>query len=240
MATDDSEPMDDEDDGEPRVTASRREVIDLSSQLNEIELHVAEWEAVEASVADGQQGQPGQAAADLAPPRTVSASRASDPFEDCFEEEEVVLDHYASLESQSRRQGRAVLSPQELEFAAALQTIFQPLPDADQANPPSDSPVDSKPQDVSATEVVAAAMPAPCEDMPVAVVLQDQTAEETSDGDEESPVTLQVEALRAVPPDDSDLIVVLDAEAHIAQLSRTPGKAHRQEYRRLFTKLREN
>jgi type II secretory pathway predicted ATPase ExeA len=240
LATDDSEPMDDEDDGEPRVTASRREVIDLSSQLNEIELHVAEWEAVEASVADGQQGQPGQAAADLAPPRTVSASRASDPFEDCFEEEEVVLDHYASLESQSRRQGRAVLSPQELEFAAALQTIFQPLPDADQANPPSDSPVDSKPQDVSATEVVAAAMPAPCEDMPVAVVLQDQTAEETSDGDEESPVTLQVEALRAVPPDDSDLIVVLDAEAHIAQLSRTPGKAHRQEYRRLFTKLREN
>jgi hypothetical protein len=36
------------------------------------------------------------------------------------------------------------------------------------------------------------------------------------------------------------LIVVLDAEANISQLSRTAGKAHRQEYRQLFTKLRGN
>jgi hypothetical protein len=92
--------------------------------------------------------------------------------------------------------------------------------------------------DVTSAESVAAEPEISREVLPAATVLEDEAAYDMSDG--ETPLTLQVEALRAVPPDDSDLIVVLDAEAHVAQLSRTPGKAHRQDYRRLFTKLREN
>jgi len=231
---------DDQDDAhrDPRISAPCREVIDLSSQLDEIELHVAEWDAEETALPADPKDESAQAIPEFSPPNTVPAARASDPFDDCFEEEEDVLDHYASLESQSRRQGRAVLSPQELEFASALQTIFQPRARDDVADQPSNPSGDATPLDVAATESVAAEPEISREVLPAATVLEDETAYDMSDG--ETPLTLQVEALRAVPPDDSDLIVVLDAEAHIAQLSRTPGKAHRQDYRRLFTKLREN
>ena len=106
----------------------------------------------------------------------------------------------------------------------------------------SASPPSGLPPDTVAPQVAAEAVQAPCDPRVEAVALEDEAAEETTDeaDDDETPATLQVEALRILPPDDSDLIVVLDAEAHVGQLSRTAGKAHRQEYRQLFTKLRGN
>ncbi len=222
----------------PVTNPDAREVIDLTSQLDQIELHVAEWDAAEQPESPSPRETPDQKARDAKTPRTIPAGLAADPFGDGFEDEEPVLDHYAALEAQARRQGRMAPSPQEHEFAAAVQTIFEPLPVASVADHATASP-SSEPHAVAvASQVVAEAVQTPCDERLAAVDSEDETADEADDG--ETPATLQVEALRILPPDDSDLIVVLDAEAHVGQLSRTAGKAHRQEYRQLFTKLRGN
>jgi hypothetical protein len=223
----------------PVASPEAREVIDLTSQLEQIELHVAEWDAAEQpECPQPRETHVQKAARDGNTPRTIPAGLASDPFGDGFDDEEPVLDHYASLEAQSRRQGRRAPSPQEHEFAAAVQTIFEPLPMASGAAQTPASPALQQQAATVAPQVVAEAVQAPCDEPLAPVASEGETSDEADDG--ETPATLQVEALRILPPDDSDLIVVLDAEAHISQLSRTAGKAHRQEYRQLFTKLRGN
>ena len=51
--------------------------------------------------------------------------------------------------------------------------------------------------------------------------------------------TVEAHVVRALPPDDNDLIVVVDDQQHGTPLSSSVGKAHRQEYRQLFSKLRQ-
>ncbi len=232
----------------PGNTPAVREVIDLTSQLDEIELHVAEWDPAEQPQNMSPQKMPDQKRPSqklppqkqppITPPRTIPAGLGFDPFGDGFEDEQPVVDHYASLEAQARRQGRTAPSPQEHEFAAAVQTIFGPLPGAGAAGPTAASPPSATQTTTTAPQVAAEAVPAPCDERPAAATSEVEPAEEADD--DETPATLQVEALRILPPDDSDLILVLDAESHIAQLSRPAGKAHRQEYHQLFTKLRGN
>jgi type II secretory pathway predicted ATPase ExeA len=219
-----------------------REVIDLTSQLDQIELHVAEWDATEQVERPRPRETRSDKTRDVRTPRTIPAGLASDPFGDGFEDEEPVQDHYAALEAQARRQGRAALSPQEREFAAAVQTIFDLSPAAGVAGTVPPSTPSGQHTDTVTPQVVAEAVQAPCDQSLESVPLEAEARDEAADEpvDDESPATLQVEALRILPPDDSDLIVVLDAEAHVGQLSRTAGKAHRQEYRQLFTKLRGN
>jgi hypothetical protein len=218
------------------TAATRPEIIDLTSQLEQIELHVAEWDSPEITTADD--AAPDAEPATLVPSAGQSdAVRAENPFGDYFEEEETILDHYALLEAKSRLLGKGPLSPLEHEFTAAVQTIFQPLTeDRGSARPPvSDDP------DTAATSAAPQEINQPAEaddEAAIAAVVQDgESLEDIAPHDE--PATLRVAALRDLPPDDSDLIVVMDAEARVGQLSQTPGKAHRQEYRRLFTKLRE-
>jgi type II secretory pathway predicted ATPase ExeA len=213
-----------------------REVIDLTSQLDQIELHVAEWDSAEVSEPDSVQQTPDQAARTVAPASAVVAALASDPFNDSFEEEEAVQDPYSALEAQARIHGKTTLSPQEHEFAAALQGIFQPFPGSDHADHPT-AAAGSEPLDAVMPPVVEQAVEEPGDELPATAAGEVETDET---GDSEDPATFQVEALRVLPPDDSDLILVLDAESHVSQLSRTPGKAHRQEYRHLFTRLRES
>ena len=234
----------------PNLEGSGREVIDLTKQLDQIELHVADWDAVESSVPPATEEKPVPADRDVATGDPTPTMLAPDPFDDCYEEEEEVRDHYAALEANSTSQGRAVLSPAEHEFTAALKTIFEPLSEVAGANSPSDLPARGEPAEAGLPQAAAAAGDPPGQGQSALAVREGGTADtaadettkenadETEAGDE--PVTFQVEALRSLPPDDSDLILVLDAEANVAQLSRSPGKAHRQEYRRLFTKLREN
>jgi len=218
------------------TAATRPEIIDLTSQLEQIELHVAEWDSPEITTADDVA--PDAEPATLVPSAgQTDAVRAENPFGDCFEEEETILDHYALLEAKSRLLGKGPLSPLEHEFTAAVQTIFQPLTeDRGSARPPvSDDP------DTAATFAAPQEINQPAEaddEAAIAAVVEDDKAfEDIAPHDE--PATLRVAALRDLPPDDSDLIVVMDAEARVGQLRQPPGKAHRQEYRRLFTKLRE-
>ncbi len=222
----------------PETAPDTREVIDLTSQLDQIELHVAEWDATEQVERPCPRQTPGENPRDVRTPRTIPTGLASDPFGEGFEDEEPVRDHYAALEAQARRQGRAALSPQEHEFAAAVRKVFEPLPGAGAADIAPASPPSGQPTDTAAPQAVAEAVQAPCDQRMESVPLEDETVDDADD--DEAPATLQVETLRVLPPDDSDLIVVLDAEAHVGQLSRTAGKAHRQEYRQLFTKLRGN
>lgn len=254
-----------------------REVIDLTSQLEPHGLPAAELVVTET------RGQALSSPSTIAEARgsVVSAARMSDPFADSFDEEEEVRDHYASLEAQSRRQGRAARSPAEHEFTTALEKIFQPLSNAEPAGAPLaqttilQTASDRVAQTPVATRAGGAIEPAD-HVSPSAIAALDQTdraaecdldaaatrgsphrvpdnvagdtrrgandeASEAEFGDEgQPPATVRVAARRAIPPDDSDLIIVLDAEAHVGQLSRVPGKAHRQEYRRLFTRLRED
>lgn len=214
----------------------RPEVIDLTSQLEQIELHVAEWDAPETATADGACQEAEPAAAEPTPAAEVPAVRTDNPFGDGFEEEEAVQDHYAALEAKSRRLGKVPLSPLEHEFTAAVQTIFQPL--ADVPGVPHSEPPETSAIPATAAPPPAIAPPTEKEQQAVlaAVVEEDEPFEDAAP--EGEPDTLRVAALRDLPPDDSDLIVVLDAESRVGQLSRTPGKAHRQEYRHLFTKLR--
>ncbi len=213
-----------------------REVIDLTSQLEQIELHVAEWEATERPARSAPVPAPASPA-DTRGARMAAVGPDADPFDDGFVEEQAVVDHYASLEAQARRHGRVRPSPQEHEFAAAVQTIFEPLASAGPAAASPATPGGDAPAARETSPVAAPSGAASCEPEPAPVTLKVELPEDEAD---DAPATLQVEALRILPPDDSDLIVVLDAEAHVGQLSRTAGKAHRQEYRQLFTKLRGN
>lgn len=221
------------------IAATRPEVIDLTSQLEQIELHVAEWDSPGPSTSDAPSPDAGPATLEPVPMAgPTRAVQAANPFGDCFEEEETILDHYASLEAKSRLLGKAPLSPLEHEFTAAVQTIFQPLT----ADRGAASPAASDGSDTAVTAVPPQEISPPAEtddEAPLAAAVQDdEPFDDTASQDE--PATLRVAALRDLPPDDSDLIVVMDAETRVGQLSQTPGKAHRQEYRRLFTKLRES
>lgn len=232
------------------TAAARPEVIDLTSQLEQIELHVAEWDAPETSTPDDASQEDDALQEDgvtlPAPAAAVAEVHvpANNPFGDGFEEEEAVRDHYASLEAQARLRGTLLLSPQEHEFTAAVQTIFQPLAEvggAARAAAPGAAGIPGT-ASIPATVLASEEAAPPTADEAAATVV---TAAEHEDPSEDAlqsdePQTLRVAALRDLPPDDSDLIVVMDAESHVAPLSRTPGKAHRQEYRHLFTKLRES
>jgi len=222
-----------------RTAAARPEVIDLTSQLEQIELHVAEWDAPDDAWQEDDLTSP-----EPSPSAAENLVQAANPFGDGFEEEEAVCDHYASLEAQARLQGAQQLSPQEHEFTAAVQTIFQPLAEAGGAGRAAASGAADIPDTASIPAAAAASQDPvrPTEDEEEAAVVTAAEHEDPSEDPLQSdePQTLRVAALRELPPDDSDLIVVMDAESHVAPLSRTLGKAHRQEYRHLFTKLRES
>ncbi|NLF70003.1 MAG: AAA family ATPase [Candidatus Anammoximicrobium sp.] len=233
----------------PRPAAGRPEVIDLTSQLEQIELHVAEWEDPEAAADDdadddAAQEEDNETSPEPAPSVAEIEDSAANPFGDGFEEE-AVRDHYAELEAQSGLRGARPLSLQEHEFTAALQTIFQPLAGSVGA----DRAAQTVPAGVSETAPTPAAVAVSedavspgdeAEDAAAGAAAGDDPASSAEAFQNAERETLRVAALRDLPPDDSDLILVMDAQSHVAPLSRMAGKAHRQEYRHLFTKLRES
>jgi hypothetical protein len=63
-------------------------------------------------------------------------------------------------------------------------------------------------------------------------------AVEQATGD--SPEVVRASVVRALPPDDSDLLVIIDEDSESDSLDKTPARTRRREYRDLFTRLREN
>jgi hypothetical protein len=54
------------------------------------------------------------------------------------------------------------------------------------------------------------------------------------------PEVVRARVLRSVPPDDSDLLVVVDDELASDSSENLPERTHRRRYRDLFTRLRES
>ena len=103
------------------------ETINLTEQLEEIELHVAEVEADDAPSPDVEQTkEPAQEVQeDSESALDGAAEQTANPFDESFEQEEIVVDPYARLRAVSETSGLTVSTQQEYELAMAAETIFQ-------------------------------------------------------------------------------------------------------------------
>jgi type II secretory pathway predicted ATPase ExeA len=139
---------------------------------------------------------------------------AHDPFGGQWEEEEVVIDRYASLEDAALRRGR-VTSDDGRAIGAAVSAA------AGQADRELDSSRESPLRAVSADDEFQ-----PSDDP----LLPEEQAHE-------SQPRRTAATLRAVGQDDRDIIVVDEEQA---SRRSTPARPRRQEYRQLFSKLKGN
>ncbi len=226
----------------PEVDA---ESINLTNQLDEIELHVAEVEAGDApDPGVGQTEEPAQEVQeDFESSPDGEPAQTANPFDEAFEREEIVVDPYARLRSASESSRSTVATQQEYELAMAAETIFQQSNVAMQSEGVQIAETNS----ADLGEVADAAM---CDDVaPREVAMEtdggaDDPLPEVCDtdgdvDDADDSATVEAHVVRALPPDDNDLIVVVDDQQHGRHLSSAVGKAHRQEYSQLFSKLRQ-
>jgi type II secretory pathway predicted ATPase ExeA len=241
-ALDDSPVASEAEESATDVPLTMPDSTDLPSRLDEIEHQLSRVEDEDDVPGDAiqQPTEPSDAPAEDADTCPSEPRLAFDPFAESFDEEESVVDHYAALESASRRRPTPVSTPAEREFDTAVETILRHPRKA------------SEPVPAPAAETVAVAT-APVSDLPAAAeaVLQafspeshdaEAAPESEEEPDEEpgdlEPVTAGV--VRSLPADDNDLIVVMDDEIDFDRLDSLTPRTHRREYRDLFTKLRES
>ena len=170
-------------------------------------------------------------------------ARPSNPFDEPYEHEQVVVDRFASLQSVGA--GTSPTEMQQRQMAAAMQTIFQ---DSTQLVSPVAEPAPAKPA------WVEPASPAPA--LPADAVMEsalensastEPTSTETAD---ESCMLLELadqhqepsgtQVIRSLPADDNDMIVVVDDQHGETPLRSSGGIRHRLEYRQLFSRLRRS
>jgi type II secretory pathway predicted ATPase ExeA len=187
-------------------------------------------------------------------PVAPACSELSNPFDERFEQEQVVIDRYAAL--QAAESGTSPTMMQQREITAAMQTIFQSSvhfvepPEAPQPAEPAAEIEDQVfeavaelGREVSETAEIADDCPRPEEpaiasvdDRCMLLELADQ--EELEEPEQEDSPTIQV--LRTLPPDDNDMIVVVDDQQGETPLRSSGGISHRLEYRQLFSRLRRS
>lgn len=231
--------------GQHEHPAPDAETINLTEQIDEIELHVAEIEEDDETSLDvGHAKEPIEEPPSEPEPLPESEqAQDANPFDETFEQEEIVIDPYARLRSVSETPGVTVTAPQEKELAMAAETIFQDSNIAMQSQ-------DAQTAETSWVDTGEDADDATCDD-----IVTNETAEDTDceaesqvlemndaggEVDEaEDPATIEAHVVRSIPPDDNDMIVVVDDRQDGRPLSSSAGKAHCQEYRQLFTKLRQ-
>jgi type II secretory pathway predicted ATPase ExeA len=158
---------------------------------------------------------------------------AHDPFGSHWDEEEVVIDRYASLEDAELRNRGRTTSSEGQEIGALVAAAMQPPPEVVPAPHPRED--DSVVEPVPAIAAVAAFDPASDPILP----------EEPGDraGPAKEPRSQSAFgqratiSLRAIAEDDRDIIVV-DDESPPPTPTPPPGRPKRQEYRQLFSSLR--
>jgi hypothetical protein len=227
------------------------EATNLTEQLDEIELRVAAVEADDKPIlAVGQTGEPAQEIqTDFESLSDSARVQTANPFDESFEQEEIVIDPYARLRAVSEPSGLPDPTQQEYELAMATEAIFQ---QSNVAMQPEDAPI----AETGSVDIGEDADAATCDDV---AACDDETTHEMTaevdcgaddqalefeetgghvdDGDDSE--IIEAHVIRSLPPDDNDLIVVVDDEQDGRALSSSAGKAHRQEYRQLFSKLRD-
>lgn len=186
------------------------------------------------------------------PAEEPSLPQTTNPFEESFDDEEIVVDHYSHLHTASRSVVTAASGNQDRELAAAAEAIFQ---GAEHQPPPVEDWNDESAAVEPAEKADAQIIEEPT--FNELIVQADREFEDTApdtqetddqdhdtDGavcemdDLDEPVSVRASVMRVPPPDDSDLIVVVDEDIASGQASGDLG-AHRQDYRRLFSKLRQ-
>jgi hypothetical protein len=192
---------------------------------------------------------------DTAKPRPSAPGQIDswDPFAETFAQEETVSDHYTSLESSggspaadSRTRDRDVAWQRTRNCAPS-----EPAEDCSNADAPeagSGSAEDDLGQDERAQlphsdsdSVSLSDEPAgPHDDVesPAAIVDSAAIGESTADDSPSGPGVVKARVLRSLPPDDSDLLLIVDEPLESESLDDMPERTHRRRYRDLFTRLR--
>ncbi len=250
----------------PAIEPTRE--IDLTDQLTVIEEHFQQIESYDATlVCEG--AVLGAEPIDAEPPHSeqmssekaeaergeIAESRASDPsdpFAEPFAHEESVTDHYTTLETSRDSRCDAGSRGTNRDFNSTLKTIFTP-PDTPEDALHVESPeVESAPaeEDLNSEEtaklgdcdVVGDA--ADCQraelEQTTAPVDTDVTIEPSADNVSNDPGVVKARVLRSLPPDDSDLLLVVDEPLESQSLEELPERTHRRRYRDLFTRLRDS
>jgi hypothetical protein len=272
------------DASEPDDTSALACSIDLSDQLEQLEQRLEEVEPDATEPPLQKQGPIESVAAELAPAeeRETPPDTSANPFDETFEQEEMVVDRYASIQATQACDTPEILKQREISWA--VQTIFEDAPLTDATHPAetqsaglepvatdpvvSTGEVDHEIDDQQST-VPFQVSADPVEELssPIAV---EQSAEQLGSGDAESTAmvpgddeepsgidvpqkpcisleaeheddpTTQIEVIRRPPPDDNDMIVVVDDQHGETPLRTAGGIAQRQEYRQLFSRLRQS
>ena len=154
---------------------------------------------------------------------------AHDPFGSHWDEEEVVIDRYASLEDASlRNRGRAT-SEEGKQIGALVAAALEPAPQVVLVTPLKND--DAEPAPVPA--VAATAKFNPASDP----LLPEEPAERPARVQHEFSRRATI-SLRSIAEDDRDIIVVDDEQPPPAVTPPPTGRPRRQEYRQLFSSLR--
>jgi hypothetical protein len=154
---------------------------------------------------------------------------AHDPFGSPWEEEEVVIDRYASLEDAALRNRERTTSDEGRAISAAVSAVLPPQPLVVVAAPSAEELAESEaPQTVAA---VAAFDPASDPLLPEEPAAERSLEVNRSARDRGPRATI---SLRSIAEDDRDIILVEEEEP----ARPAPTRPRRQEYRQLFSSLR--
>jgi type II secretory pathway predicted ATPase ExeA len=154
---------------------------------------------------------------------------AHDPFGSHWDEEEVIVDRYASLEDATLRNRERATSPESRAIGEALAAALQPQ---------APLPIVAATEDEEAESNLAASIAASAEFDPAS----DPVLPEFQPADGEESRRLQRGSrtpisLRAIAEDDRDMIVI-DEDAAGSAPPPAAGRPRRSEYRLLFSSLR--
>jgi hypothetical protein len=264
------------DAGEPESSepAVPREMIDLTETLAAIELQLAEVDdasedgtpTTSATVPDDRRSESSQALQPISDPPRPEVS--GNPFDEPFEQEELVVDPYAAMQATAAMQRRDTL-----EVAAAIlreRKLAEPVQPTPPPPPPPPSPFVPAAPAVEAAPVSAEQETLPEYELqpddgaavPVSVLETRPDWEEldpdaSGDGSFAAPADhvaqpfrlaeaedcgayRRVSVMRQPPPDDNDMILIVDDNLQENPPRANLDKMHRQEYRRLFSRLRQS
>jgi len=158
-----------------------------------------------------------------------------DPFGESFQEEEVVLDRYASLDADVFGHRPQVSSREGRELSALLGPYIHKTAEADPQSELISEDTASAADDLEPAEVDAA-IPA---ENPYSVRSQPNSEVAAQAAQDRRSVSRFAAGVERFPePDDSDLIVVEDGWLESLAPARPAPLVRRQEYRQLFAKLR--
>jgi hypothetical protein len=153
---------------------------------------------------------------------------AHDPFGSHWDEEEVVIDRYASLEDASLRTHGRATSDEGKQIGSLVAAALEPAPQVVLVTPPLDGDAALAP----VPAIAATATFDPASDPLLPEEPPERPARVQSEFSRRATISL-----RSIAEDDRDIIVV-DDEPPPAVAPPPAGRPRRQEYRQLFSSLR--